>query len=203
MSGENWSSLIDLLDGVEYQFGLITADSPRHRIAFEHGLSDAEVGRVEQDFRFQFPSDLRAFLQTAMPVSPRFPNWRSGNRDELSQWLQDPSEGVLFDVEQNDLWLDEWGKRPSTTSERLTICRGLLEGAPTLIPIYGHRVMPSEPIDAGNPVLSVHQSDIIYYGANLDHYLRTEFLAVDQETPETGPRAVRFWDDLIEGSAWR
>jgi len=38
------------------------------------------------------------------------------------------------------------------------------------IPVYSHRYLPSEPKATGNPVLSVHQTDIIYYGNDLASY---------------------------------
>jgi hypothetical protein len=44
---------------------------------FEAGLSNAEVMSLEIALRLRFPPDLRAFLQTALPVSGDFPNWRA------------------------------------------------------------------------------------------------------------------------------
>jgi hypothetical protein len=46
-----------------------------------------------------------------------------------------------------------------------------------LIPIYIHRMLPSEPHLAGNPVFSVYKTDVIYYEAGLRDYLIYEFLA--------------------------
>jgi hypothetical protein len=41
-----------------------------------------------------------------------------------------------------------------------------------LIPIFVHRMMPDDPHLAGNPVFSVHQTDIIHYGFALADYPR-------------------------------
>jgi hypothetical protein len=38
---------------------------------------------------------------------------------------------------------------------------------PRLVPVYSHRYAPAAPAPAGSPELSVHQTDIIYYGPNL------------------------------------
>ncbi|MFX8441345.1 hypothetical protein ABTL81_20405, partial [Acinetobacter baumannii] len=80
----------------------------------------------------------------------------------------------LFDVENNAFWLAEWGSRPTETIARREIVQAAVAAAPTLIPLIGHRFLPSEPNEAGNPVFSVYQTDIIYYGANLEHYFNNE-----------------------------
>jgi hypothetical protein len=60
--------------------------------------------------------------------------------------------------------------------------------APRLIPIYGYRMMPDRPHLTGNPVLSVYQTDIIYYGFDLDDYLRHDLvcLAESRGHPKLG-----------------
>ena len=42
-------------------------------------------------------------------------------------------------------------------------------------------MMPSEPFTEGNPVFSVHQTDIIAYGVGLADYLTHEFLFTEDE----------------------
>jgi hypothetical protein len=78
----------------------------------------------------------------------------------------------MFDVEHGDFWLAEWGPRPALLEDAEKIVERLVDQAPRLVPIYGHRMMPDRPQMAGNPVLSVHQTDIIYYGFDLDDYFR-------------------------------
>jgi hypothetical protein len=109
MDRGGWQKLVDQLRGTAYQFGLTTPDSPDHRIEFDAGLTDAEVAAAEARFGFRFPPDLREFLQTALPRGPRFPDWRSGDEAALLDWLDLPRQGVLFDVEHNEFWLEEWG----------------------------------------------------------------------------------------------
>jgi hypothetical protein len=148
---------------LDERFGVEVAEADRvvttqlPRVAFEAGLSDSEVEAVQDRFGFHFPPDLRAFLQTALPVGERFPNWRSGNVTSLRKWLDLPLAGVCFDVEHNAFWLQDWGPRPASLDEALSICQALVANAPRLIPIYSHRFMPDEPRDAGNPVFSVHR----------------------------------------------
>lgn len=201
MPDSPWQPIVDLLRGVEYRFGLVTANAPSYRIEFAAGLTDREVEAAEERFELRFPPDLRAFLQNALPYGPRFPDWRSGDTNELREWLNLPKEGILFDVEENAFWLEEWGPRPATMASALALASDLVEGAPRLIPIYGHRMMPDEPKEEGNPVFSVHQTDIIYYGADLRDYLSNEFSIPSHVTVVEGvPRHVRFWTDIVESN---
>lgn len=84
-------------------------------------------------------------------------------------------------VEHNGLWHPSWGQRPKSTSDAVDAARGLVATVPPLIPIYAHRMVPTDPQEAGNPVLSVMQSDIIYYGVDLlDWFERVPPLHDDQ-----------------------
>jgi hypothetical protein len=166
-------------------------------VVFEPGLSDVEVERVEATFGFRFPPDLRAFLQTEMPIRVEskwgegvfpswrskwaegvFPNWRNGDQAELQGKLDWPFEGLAFDIEHNDFWLEEWKPKPTNLADTVKIARKHVDAAPRLIPICSHRYLPADPQLAGNPVFSVYQTDIIIYGRNLWDYFKHEF---DQE----------------------
>jgi hypothetical protein len=163
-------------------------------IPFDAGLSDAEVNGAEHRFGFRFPPDLRAFLQTGLPRGPEFPDWRGGQEARLREWLDVPRQGVLFDIQHNGFWLIEWGPRPSCLEDAFRIANELIAKAPKLIPVCAHRMMPDEPRKAGNPVFSVHQTDIIHYGHDLSHYFREEFGVARWWTPPSEARPIRFWD---------
>jgi hypothetical protein len=198
-----WQELVDQLQGTEYRFGLITPASLVYRIEFDAGMTDAEVAAVESRFEFQFPPDLREFLQTALPRGPQFPDWRCEDEAALRDWLDLPRQGVLFDVEHNGIWLSEWGPRPSSLKEALRVAGELVAAAPRLIPVYSHRMMPDEPHLSGNPVFSVHQTDIIHYGFDLADYLRHEFGLPGREPWPKRVRSIRFWDlDQFQKVRW-
>ncbi len=200
----NWQQLIDQLRGAEYQFGVIRSGTPVHHVEFDIGLSNDKIMRTEQQFGFRFPPDLRAFLQTALPCSSRFPDWRAGDEAELRAWLDEPRQGILFDIEYNGFWLEEWGLRPESLDVALRTGNRLIAAAPQLIPVFGHRMIPDEPHIPGNPVFSVHQTDIIYYGADLADYLRREFKLPAGETRPERVRPIRFWDiERFQDVRWR
>lgn len=73
---------------------------------------------------------------------------------------------------------------------------------PTLVPIYSHRFMPAAPAPDRAPVLSVHGSDIIFYGSDLLDYLRNEFvrppgMTASEPLPRaSAPLPVHPWTDL-------
>jgi hypothetical protein len=169
-----------------------------HSIVIERGMTDAEIVYCEKRFSFRFPPDLKEFLQIGLPIGGRFPNWRSATEDELRQRLAEPLHGILFDVEHNGFWLDEWGMRPGDLAAARAIVSDLVSAAPTLIPIYAHRMIPDRPYQAGNPVFSVHQTDIICYGNNLRDYFVQEFIgrsdsACEMASGDLSPQ-IEFWD---------
>lgn len=173
-------------------------------IAFEEGLSTAEFAATESRYEFRFPPDLREFLSIALPVSEQFPNWRKGTSREIDgdcpidlsmDW---PYRGMCFDIEKNGFWMRDWGPKPDDLQHSLKIARDAVKAAPRLIPVFSHRYLPAEPLAPGNPVLSVYQTDIIYYGSDLASYWVEEFkLAASLESKE--PRRIRFWSAIIDG----
>ena len=181
--GNSWSGLVDLLSGAIYQFGVVSPDSPIHRVRFEPGLTDLEVGAVEDRFGFRFPTDLRSFLQTALPTGPRFPDWRTPSSSALVDQLAWPFEGIAFDIEKSAFWWEPWGPRPAALPDAIAVAKAAVDCAPRLIPVFGHRYLPAEPDLAGNPVFSVYQTDIIHYGVDLERYLLCELPASTTPKP--------------------
>lgn len=163
-------------------------------IPFDEGLSDAEVSGAEYRFGFRFPPDLRAFLQVGLPHGPRFPDWRNEDETQLRDWLDQPRQGILFDIQYNEFWLPDWGPKPPDLDRAFCVANELIAKAPKLIPIFSHRMMPDEPHEVGNPVFSVHQTDIIHYGYDLLHYLREEFGVAKWWAPPAQAKRIRFWD---------
>ena len=200
MPDTGWQSLVEVLRGATFQAGVVTPDSPVFRVEFDSGLTESEIRTVESRFGFHFPPDLCAFLQTALPRGPLFPDWRIPESPALAGRLAWPFDGIAFDIENNAFWLDSWGPRPHALSDALAVAKAAVESAPRLIPIFGHRYLPAEPEAAGNPVLSVYQTDIICYGVDLRRYLLCEFGRLDFVEATRGEvRRIRFWTDIMEG----
>ncbi|MFB7831604.1 SMI1/KNR4 family protein [Streptomyces sp. NPDC056056] len=148
------------------------------------GLGEAELDAVEERFGFRFAADHRVFLAAGLPLgSPRWPDWRGGDPDDLADRLARPADGLLFDVEHNGFWHPAWGPRPSRVAEALRLARAELANVPPLVPLYSHRYLPGTSGDWGHPVLSVVQTDIIVYGNDLADYLRHEFTGRASSAP--------------------
>lgn len=162
------------------------------------GYTRTELNEAEEKFGLRFPPDLFDLLCERRPVNGY--DWRT-DADRITEALQWPLEGILFDVEENQFWLSNWGERPHEPEERAEIVTDAVAQAPKLIPILSHRYIPQEPHERGNPVFSVYQTDIIYYGADLDDYFRREF-EFSGRPAEAGPMAparyIRFWSDIVE-----
>jgi hypothetical protein len=171
-------------------------------VVFESGLTEGEIQTIEESFGFQFPPDLKAFLMFTLPSGKGWPNWRNVEDPEIERMLNWPYEGMCFDIQNNALWPPTWGAKPTSLTEAFAVAKRKVEAAPTLIPILGHRYLPDRPSIEGNPVLSVYQTDIIYYGSNLWDYFRNEFhyyFGVTEHQTSEPPRRIEFWSDFIDG----
>ncbi|MBU2662663.1 hypothetical protein KOI35_04010 [Actinoplanes bogorensis] len=163
------------------------------RFSLTPGLTDAELSAIEREFEFTFADDHRAFLAAVVPTGRGWPDWRSPDRSVLRERLAWPVEGVLFDVETNNFWYEGWGPRPPVVAQAVAAARFSLMTVPRLVPVYSHRFLPAA--TNGHPVLSVYQTDIIFYGNDLTDWLNREF---GLGTAASGdPRAFApFWRDL-------
>jgi hypothetical protein len=187
-------------------------------VKFERGLTSQELDDLERKFDFRFPPDLRLFLSLGLPVDRRkskpqgrlsgWVNWRRASEAEIRERLNHPYEGICFDVE-NGIWLEAWGEKPPILEDRLGKIKQLMNEAPRLIPIYGHRYIPDRPHEEGNPIFSVWQTDIIHCGSDLESYLENEFpyrFGISLETHTQTPflkrpaKAIEFWADIVDAN---
>lgn len=166
------------------------------------GYSRAELEAAQARHGVHFPPDLLELLMDRRPVQAY--DWRRDD-EAIRKALEWPLEGLLFDLEHSNLWLPQWGERPDTLGGRAEVLTDLVHAAPRLIPIFGHRYIPEQPALAGNPVFSVWQSDIVYYGGDLADYVRREFEPGPFPLPPvTGPvRRIPFWADLVDANAYQ
>jgi hypothetical protein len=169
----------------------------REGVRFGKGLSTDEIQEIESKYDFQFPADLKFFLQTALPISDKFPNWRDDPYEQIRERLDWPLEGMCFDIEHGSFWPQEWGPKPLNLGDAFAVARRAVKKAPNLIPIYSHRYMPDRPNASGNPVFSVHQTDIIYYGHDLLSYFKNEFKIDVSSADSPRPRLIEFRSDLV------
>jgi hypothetical protein len=163
------------------------------------GYSAAELDDAQGRFDLKFPPDLVALLLRTRRIVPRAYDW-THDRKAISEAIAWPLEGLHFDLAENDLWLDQWGERPASLADRKDVLNQVYATAPNLIPLRGHRYLPEMPSAAGNPVLSVYQSDIIYYGVDLQDWVSRETHGWSSAPwPEIQVK-VPFWTDLVDAN---
>jgi hypothetical protein len=175
-------------------------------VPFESGLASSEIETIENRYGFRFPPDLRQFLSAGLPVGDDFPNWRTGeikrgpDSRSIVDMLDWPTEGICFDIQNNGFWMQDWGPKPDALDDAFQVARSIVKQAPPLVPVFSHRFLPAEPLAAGNPVLSVYQTDIIYYSADLASYWIRQFElpTVGEGNGNESPRRIRFWSDMID-----
>lgn len=196
------------------------------------GLSDARIDALSRAHGFPVPSDYRAYLRALHGTTPRRPGATFGAIDAaigegidsnsslvpataagFYSWERDLADiqmarervidGLLFDVVHNGFWLPEWASRADDVHVLEVQLRAHVKAAPPLIPIFGHRHMLVVTDEGPNPVLSIHQSDVIVYGADVLSYLEAELhLSAPNEAPARPSSIPRLGIELSAVPLW-
>ena len=157
------------------------------------GYTQAELARAQRRFGLIFPPDLVALLRRKRPVEGH--DWTDDRA--IRRALEWPLNGLLTSVENGQLWWPEWGRLPATARAREEVLREVVSRAPKLIPLIGHRYLPEQPHEPGNPVFSIFYTDAICYGANLKDYFEREFSGWDSKPWPAQIKYIPFWSDLV------
>lgn len=163
------------------------------------GLSAADIAAIEAQLGFALPEDFAFLLRNMRDPGGVFFPWSSFQKQQYDQSIAWVLRGIEFDIEKNELWLKRWGERPGTPAEALDIARRDFATWPKLLPVYGHRFLPADPCRIGNPVFSIVQTDIVYYGTDLADYLINEFCRGETAgCAETGTiRKIDVWSEFV------
>lgn len=163
------------------------------------GVSSSEMSSIEDQLELTLPPDFKfLFENVSDPDNVLFP-WSNFSMDKYGESIARVWSGVAFDIEHNTVWLTLWGDKPTTLEEALEIAQRDYQSWPKLLPISGHRFLPAEPSLPDNPVFSIVQTDIIYYGKNLADYLLQEFCPPPRLQSDCGvARKIPIWSDFAE-----
>ena len=168
-------------------------------VIVENGLTNNEVKEIEELYGIIFPKSLRAFLMTGVPISNGFFNWRDTSLKNISHIKLIMNYPIKY-PEQNIVeieWSDRWGDEPPNKTAVITEIKKRLLTAPILIPVFCHRFMPMMDIESP-PILSIHGTDVIYYGKSLIEYFNIEFNNKGQsEIDFKGIKYIPFWADIM------
>ena len=190
----------------------------KSKVKLYEGLTEEEFEKIENFYSIKFPISLRILYSSFLP---EFYNWRDFSEEnvkKIKNYLNWPFEGILFDIEMNGFWKKCFGPMTDDINEDKKKALEYLENAnndtvPKLIPIYSHRYVPYYPDIVDVPVISVYQTDIIYYGYNLENYFEREFHPVNKNSLEDYLKSILeaeykepadlhykdipFWTDII------
>ncbi len=171
-------------------------------VAFEPGLSDAELAQIEHGIGIRLPPDLAGLLRTTVPTSTGppggFPKWRSDPL-ELRRLVRRPLEELVWAIEHGGpgMWPARWGPRPAHPGDVAVVALARLAKVPRLIPLFGHRYIPASPHEEGNPVFSVVGYDVVCYGSNLENYIENEFARRPGSQLQLGTtKRIPLWSEL-------
>ncbi|WP_392551923.1 hypothetical protein RHO14_10660 [Orbus wheelerorum] len=184
---------------IEYVINILK----NNNIRLKQGMTETQIKQAQHQYQIEFPLELKSLLMAVLPVSAPFYDWIDSsqtNKTYIKNALNWPLEGMLFDVEHNGFWLSkQWGTEPKAMIERLTIAEKNIKQMPKLVPIYSHRYLANTNSDQLSPVLSIYQTDIIYYGKNLWDYFAVEFnVKPYKDIDLSSIFIIPFWSDWIE-----
>src|SRR4051794_18141778 len=114
-------------------------------VEFISGLKEEEIYEIEELYNLKFPPDLKELLMFALPISDGFVNWSDKSKKNIksiTDRLNLPLDGIIFDIEHNEFWMNDWGKKPSSLKDAVNIATMYYCKAPKLIPIFSHRYIP-------------------------------------------------------------
>ena len=166
------------------------------------GLSDEELSAAQSALRIEFPVLWRDVLRLVLPLDgaatknqrawPSWPDWRLRDLEQVQLRVDAPTDGLLFDVENNDFWWRAWGPIPDNPAARLRLARQRLGEVPRLVPIYGRLYVATA---SGSPVFSIVQADLWMPATTLADLPRgRDQDAVSMEDWPIG--GVPFWSEL-------
>ena len=162
--------------------------------------SKSELDDIQERWQLRFPPDLIELWQRHRCLAgPRSFDWLLDSPATIKSLLDWPFEGFWFDVENNRVWWPEWGERPTEVRERRDRLREIFAQAPKLIPLFGHRYIPEQPFEHGNPVFSVHQTDVVHYGTDLQDWLDRERHGWYAKPWPSGEniKVIPFWSEAV------
>jgi hypothetical protein len=187
----------------------------RGAIQVEPGLTLTETEAIEQKYNFCFPPDLRRCLQTILPVSEGFPNWRSGlicssqphakQEVSIASVMHDLPEQTLMSAIERGFWHEAFGPDLSfNLDEARTKIKQLLATAPPLIPVRYNYYVPGIPGQPNLPVIYIAFGWFVDSQLNLGRFLSLRrYTALSfRGGPVLAADRIPFWGSLLCSSSF-
>ena len=169
----------------------------KNKVRLIPGMTEKGISYAEEFYDITFPKNYKEMLMNFVPVSNGFYNWNDYSKENVNlikNMLELPYEDIIFDIRENDFWLEQIGEYSNDVEARIKIFNNYKNNIPKIIPIYSHRYVISDN-NVEYPVISIHQTDVIYYGANLLEYFENEF---NKTYNISKINKISFWSDIIE-----
>ena len=80
-------------------------------IEIHNGLSDEEFEKIEKFYNIKFPRVLKILYKSFLPNLYNWRDFSKNNVKNIKQYLNWPIEGILFDIENNNFWMDCFGEK--------------------------------------------------------------------------------------------
>lgn len=162
-------------------------------------MTEHAIQHIESELELSLPTDFKFLLMNLRDPGHVFFPWSSFSLAAYHERIDRIWQGIEFDIEHG-FWMERWGEKPGDLEKAKKLAKPDFESWPAMLPLLGHRFLPASPCQANNPVFSIMQTDIIYYGATLADYLLRELtFALPIVAPIEPFRRIDVWSDLAEG----
>jgi hypothetical protein len=161
------------------------------------GLTPSDVRTIEEILDVAVPPDLVTWWEVGLPQGEEWPNWREPTvaLARAQAWIEGAFE---TDILRGRIWLESWGAKPTQPRDALAVALDVVRSWPPLLPVYGHRFLPTFPAEAGNPVISIWEArDSTIFGNDLASYFHLEFKVPQPRWSTTFPRSVPKWGPAL------
>ena len=170
-----------------------------NNVKLNNGMTKEDIIKAEKFYNIQFPNDMKEMLMNFVPISESFYNWNDYSEENITKikkMMEWPFEGIIFDIQENNFWLEELGECPEKIDDRINKFRKYQTNIPKLIPLFAHRYVVSDR-NINYPIISVYQADIIYYGKNILEYFDIEFNHANYIANIAEFKEIPFWSKII------
>lgn len=143
------------------------------------GLNEKEILQITSLIKCAIPVDYFELLRMGVPLGrvngEEFPNWHeySNVLDAVQEYIND---AFTFDVKENSYWHKAFGEKLTDIDTATEVAVRKVSEWPPLLPIFGHRFVPTKFTGEHAPVISLYQpTDTIMYAHSIVEYFNVEF----------------------------
>ncbi|HEL2041345.1 hypothetical protein J5581_11380 [Streptococcus suis] len=160
-------------------------------------LSVNDFLTIEKIYKIKLPKEFKEVYSNVRYHSGQLYDWGDFSEENVNK-IKRLIKAVKDDLYENidDIeWSNDWGEEPQNIDVKRKIIEKKIEDAPNLIPISGHRYIAAMDELEKAPVVSIVDTDIIYYSFDLNGFFSGK--KIPKETLIANLPYIPFWTDIM------